>query len=289
MKRILIVGKNSYIGNCIEKWLTQEEVDKYRIEKTSVRNDEWKKIDLSGYDAILYVAALVHIKEKKKFWPDYLRLNAELPYEFAKKAKQSGVAHFIFFSTKAVFRPNTRVVDDNTELVPVSLYGKSKLEGERRIRSIANDIFRVTVIRPPLVYGENCKGNFSKLVKLSKHIRFFPRVYNEQSMIYIWNLCELVKLIIEEPASDSIILPQDEELGGTTDIMVALWEERQEKYHLSSLLAIFVKLMMKLRCSSSLNKMFMNSVYDPKVSCYYDNAYCIYSFREAIRKMRPYN
>ncbi|MBQ3417882.1 MAG: sugar nucleotide-binding protein [Ruminococcus sp.] len=283
MKRVLIVGKNSYIGNCLEDWLTQKHINEYSVDKISVRDDEWKSLDLSKYDVILYLSGMVHIKEKKEMWPEYVRLNAELPFEFARKSKACGVPYFVFFSTKGVYRPNTEFIDKKTVPVPQKLYGNSKLEGEKNILTLANENFKISVLRSPVVYGEGCKGNFPKLVDLSKRIHIFPRIYNKRSMIYIWNLCEFVRRLIEKPLPDPIVFPQDKDVFGVTDLMIALWEERKEKYYLSYLLAFIVRLLLKLNVSKKLNTMFLDTVYENEMSSYYNYEYCVFSFREAIK------
>ena len=285
MKRVLIVGKNSYIGNCLHKWLTQENAGEFLADKISVRDDEWMKVDLNRYDAVLYLSGKVHLKEKKEKWSEYVRLNAELPFEFARKSKECGVPHFVFFSTKGVYQPNTRFIDKNTEPVPQKLYGKSKLMGEKNIIALADESFKVSVIRSPVVYGEGCRGNFPKLLKLSKRVHVFPKLFNKRSMIYIWNLCEFVRLLLEKPVYESILFPQDKEQFSVTDMMIMLWKERKEKYRLSSFLAVIVKLLLKLNASGKLNTMFKETVYDSRMSNYYDNKYCVFSFQEAIKNV----
>src|SRR5690625_175594 len=102
MKRILITGKNSYVGNRLEEWLSQYPKD-YEVHKISVRNDDWKKEDFSIYDSIVHVAGIVHQKENKKNAFLYYKINRDLTYNLAQKAKTDGVPHFIFLSTMSVY------------------------------------------------------------------------------------------------------------------------------------------------------------------------------------------
>ncbi len=66
MKRVLITGKNSYVGNSFEKWVTEHYSSNFQIDKISLRTDEWKNADFSVYDVVLHVAGVAHIKETKK-------------------------------------------------------------------------------------------------------------------------------------------------------------------------------------------------------------------------------
>ena len=98
MESILIVGENSYIGGSIVKWFSERYND-YCFETISVRNDAWKAVNFSKYDTVIHLAGMVHVKERKENWSQYLLLNSTIPYEVAVKAKESGVKHFVFFNS----------------------------------------------------------------------------------------------------------------------------------------------------------------------------------------------
>ena len=46
----------------------------------------------------------------------------------------------------------------------------------------------LSIIRPPMVYGPDCPGNFSRLRRLAGMTPVFPKLHNQRSMIYIENL-----------------------------------------------------------------------------------------------------
>ena len=160
---ILIVGKNSYIGKHIGQYIL-EQSPAAQVSYISVRDDGWKKTDLSCYDGVVFAAAIVHQKDITD--PEiYHRINTLLPFEFAQKAKSEGVKRFLFLSTAGVYGqgktlPQTNVIDANTPLEPVGLYGQSKLEAERMLQQLADEQFLLTVVRPINVYGKNCPGNY---------------------------------------------------------------------------------------------------------------------------------
>ena len=284
MKKILITGTDSYIGNSIKSWLSKFP-NEYQIDEVDMRNDCWKDMSFSGYNVILHIAAIVHINEKDELWPLYQRVNTELPYLVAKKAKEEGVDHFVFFSTKGVYKPNTPFIDRDTVPQPTKLYGKSKLGGEKLLIPLNDDGFRVSILRPAVVYGEGSKGNFPKLQSLARKINFFPKKENKRSMIYIWNLCEYVRLLINDPLDDIILYPQNAEYIGTLDIMCALWKENNKKYHLSRFIAWGVNVLLKLPGMETVKTMFTDTVYDAKISNDFDNRYCVYSFEDSIKNI----
>ena len=84
--KIVITGKNSYIGNHIQKWLLDNSEDDCLVEQVDVENEEWTHYDFSGTDAIIHVAGIVH-KPKLKDELVYTRVNVDLPFKIAIMAK----------------------------------------------------------------------------------------------------------------------------------------------------------------------------------------------------------
>ena len=130
----------------------------------------------------------------------YYRVNRDLAIEVAKKAKAEGVKQFVFMSSIIVYgdsSSNRRVITRETVPTPSNDYGRSKLQAEQGITPLESDSFKVVILRSPMVYGKGSKGNYSKLAKLAKKLSIFPDIDNERSMIHIDNLCEFVRLMID--------------------------------------------------------------------------------------------
>ena len=159
MKRILITAKHSYIGNSFAEWTN----GKYDIDFISCRTDEWKQSSFSVYDAILHVAGIAHIKESKDNIKLYYEVNRDLTIELAAKAKTDGVKQFIFLSSMSVYGIESGTINKDTPTNPKNNYGISKIEAENQIKLLENDHFKITIIRPPMVYGMGCKGNYCLL------------------------------------------------------------------------------------------------------------------------------
>ncbi len=86
MKKILITGANSYIGISFEKWVSQYP-NKYSVDKISLRDDQWREKSFGGYDVLLHLAAIVHVKEHDT--SKYFKVNKDLAVDIAKKSKSS--------------------------------------------------------------------------------------------------------------------------------------------------------------------------------------------------------
>lgn len=222
MKRILISGKDSYIGKSLESWLAKDP-DSYQVETIDVRDESWQQYDFSGYDTVFHVAGIAHIKETKKNASLYYKVNRDLAYAVAKRASEERVAQFIFLSSMSVFGMETGIIDGTTPTNPTSHYGKSKLEAERLIESLKSETFQIAILRPPMVYGKGCKGNYQKLVKLALITPVFPDIDNKRSMIYIDNLCAFIVNVINK-GSSGVFFPQNREYVNTTELVKLIAE-----------------------------------------------------------------
>jgi len=261
MKRILITGKNSYVGNSFAEWVSQYP-DKYEVDKISLRNDDWKKKDFSKYDVVLHVAGIAHRKEKKRDKDLYFRVNRDLAYEVAKKAKKEGVSQFIFLSSMSVYGMETGVITRDTVPQPKSLYGKSKLEAEKLIEHLNDQTFKVAILRPPMVYGKGCKGNYPKLAKLAKITPLFPDIDNKRSMIFVDNLSKFLKVIIDNNQS-GLFFPQNNEYVNTSELVELIAKYNNKKIKLTKL---FNPIINSLKFNSTVKKIFGTLIYEKNIS-----------------------
>ena len=216
MKRILITGTKGYLGTSLKQYLSQW--PEYAVTSLSLREGQWEAFDLRGYDAVYHAAALVHQKKTKDdpaCLGEYRKVNRDLTLRLAEKAKAAGVGQFLFLSTEAVYgltAPYGKeiVIGAHTPTAPVDNYGISKLEAEQGLQELASASFRVAILRPPLIYGKGCTGNFRTLEKMADRLPCFPKIENRRSMLYVENLNALVKLLIDRQ-DNGLFCPQDPE------------------------------------------------------------------------------
>lgn len=218
-KQLLITGENSYIGKSLQEYI-QKQYPGWQAEAVSVRDEKWRELDLTKYQVIVHLAAVVHQKEKPDMRNLYKKINADLPVELAGEAKRCGVRQFIFLSTMAVYGDKVSYIRKNTKPQPATMYGKAKLSAERRLKKIADAAFQIIILRPPMVYGRNCPGNYRRLAALALKLPFFPKVDNRRSMIYIENLCACICREIEkEDRPYKVVCPQNREYVNTTELV----------------------------------------------------------------------
>ncbi|MBU3127155.1 NAD-dependent epimerase/dehydratase family protein [Clostridium tagluense] len=283
MKKILITGANSYIGTSLEKRLLQWP-NEYLVETVDMINETWKEKDLSEYDVVFHVAGIAHVSADPKMEALYYKVNRDLTIETAKKAKDEGVKQFIFMSSIIVYGDSghinhKRVIDKNTVPTPSNFYGNSKLQAEEGIIPLMDDKFKVVVLRPPMIYGKGSKGNYPKLAKMAHKLSLFPDVDNERSMLHIENLCEFIRLVVENNES-GMFFPQNSEYVKTAELVKLIAEAHGKKIRLTKVFNPALKLMGNF--VGIVNKAFGNLVYEKNMSEYREN-YRVGDLRESVR------
>lgn len=256
MKKILITGANSYIGTSFEKWIKQWS-EEYLVDTIDMIDGTWREKSFFGYDVVFHVAGIAHVKETNENAELYYKVNRDLAYEVAKKGKDEGVKQFIFLSSMSVYGMETGVISKDTMPTPKSNYGKSKLQAEELISPLQDSTFNIAVIRPPMIYGKGCKGNYVRLEKFALKSFIFPRIENKRSMIYIDNLCEFVKCVIDDE-SNGLFLPQNDEYVCTSDMVKEIAESHGKKIYMTKL---FNPLLRILKVSI-VNKVFGDLIYE---------------------------
>ena len=279
-KRILITGQGSYVGTNFIEWLSQWP-EEYEVDEVSVRGNDWKKKDFSSYDSVLHVAGIAHVSTDPKMEEQYYKVNRDLTIEVAEYAKSKGVKQFIFMSSIIVYgdsNSDKRVIDRNTVPKPSNFYGNSKLQAEEGLKFLEDEAFKIAVIRPPMIYGKNSKGNYPKLIRVARILPFFPDFDNQRSMLHIDNLSEFLRLIFENKET-GLFFPQNREYVKTSELVKLIAEANGKRVKLTK---IFNFILSPLIDKSILvNKVFGNLTYQKDISVYKIN-YHVRNLRDSI-------
>ena len=290
MKKVLIIGKNSYIAKNFICYSSNKEHSEVEIDGVSASNGEWKEKGFEGYHTVLFLAGKVHQKETEENQKEYDEINYKLAVSVAKKAKNTGVKQFIYMSTVAVYgnggqeRGNV-IIDENTPLVPETAYGISKRKAEivlLQLEEKCNQEMRVCIVRPPMVYGDNCPGNFMRLWKVALKTLVFPLIHNERSMIAIDNLCEfLYQMIMKEKRG--IYHPQDKEYVETSKLVGYMRKQNGKGiFYVKMFNPILRVLVKKVRV---VEKLFGDYKYKKEISEYEGVVYQKYRMKDVVRKI----
>ena len=269
MKRILITGANSYIGTSFEKWVSQWP-EEYHVDTVETRNGQWKELDFSSYDVVFHVAGIAHQDAKADQEELYYKVNRDLTIEVAKKAKSEGVKQFIFMSSMIVYGASskigeTKIITRDTVPEPINFYGNSKLQAEQGILPLQSEGFNVVVIRPPMIYGKDSKGNYPLLAKFAKITPVFPNIENKRSMLHIDNLTEFIRLMVDN-SEKGVFFPQNREYIKTAEMVKIIADVKGKKLRLTKL---FNPILVGLGGNVNvINKVFGSLLYSQDISSY---------------------
>lgn len=299
--KVLVVGAGSYIGESFATYvkdhysenITVDTVDTMPKEKGEA---EWQSTDFSPYDIVYHVAGIAHadvgnVSDETK--EKYYKVNTDLTIDVAKKAKLEGVKEFIFMSSMIVYGDSApygqgKMITKDTVPAPANFYGDSKLQADVAVRELADDKFKVVVLRPPMIYGKGSKGNYPTLAKLAKKLPVFPNVDNQRSMLHIDNLCEFLcqLMLVSNIKQKSVVLvPQNGEYTRTDEMVKEISEVAGGKIVVTALLNPVVKLagLIPGKVRGLVNKAFGNSCFDLSMSDYEGMNYRMYDLKDSIR------
>lgn len=285
MKHILITGINSYLGESFRRYING--FDGYSTVSISMRDGSWREESFADIDVVYHVAGLAHSDngrisaEKARV---YYEINTDLTQELAKKARREGVKQFIFMSSAIVYGDSAPVgekrrIDRRTRPTPANAYGDSKLQAEIELKKLENENFKVVILRPPMIYGPGCKGNYPVMSLLAQKLPIFPLVDNERSMLFVGNLMAFVKLMIDNEERGTFF-PQNGEYSNTSQLVRMIAAAHGKKIKLVRGLTWALKIMSGF--TALVNKAFGSLSYDMEMSEYPKGEYRVYSLQESI-------
>ena len=139
------------------------------------------------------------------------------------------------------------------------------MKAEEGLLPLDCDSFRVVILRPPMVYGPGSRGNYPTLAKLAVKLPVFPKVDNERSMLYIGNLAEFIRLMVEN-RERGIFWPQNREYVNTTHLAQLIAAAHGKKLLTLGGVSWALKLMGKV--TGLVDKAFGSLSYDQSLSTY---------------------
>ena len=215
-KTVLVTGAGGFIGRRLIPELSAagwrvRTAGRDLVGDLSASND-WQPF-LKGAYAVIHLAARVHrMNERKsmsKATTAYDRANREGTINLGKQAAAAGVDRFIFLSSVKVHGEQSDMPLAGASLMaPGDPYAAAKADAEQGLLSIPGGM-RVTILRPPLVYGPYVKGNFLKLIHAVEGGWPLPLggLQNRRSLIFVGNLTNAIRASLITPPG--IYLPSD--------------------------------------------------------------------------------
>ena len=290
-RRVLITGAGSYVGEAFRNYASSH-YPSLTVDTADMLDPASRQSHFSEYDTVFHVAGIAHAdigKADEKTRQNYYAVNRDLAVEAAKAAKASGVRQFVFMSSMIIYGESypykrQRMIDEYTLPCPANFYGDSKWQADKEIRKLGSKDFAVAVLRPPMIYGCGCKGNYPALRRLARALPVFPDADNCRSMLYIDNLCEFLCLLILSGES-GVYFPQNEEYSSTAKLARAIKREAGRELTLSSLLTAAVAIGSHIpgKTGRLVKKAFGNNAYSQTLSVYRGLEYRVCSLEDSIR------
>lgn len=186
---------------------------------------------LRGVDAVIHLAARVHVMKEAAAEPlaEFLKANLHGTANLAMQAAHAGVKRFVYVSSIKVngeaTRSGCKITEDDAP-APQEPYGISKWQAEQALHRIAGETgLEIVIVRPPLAYGANVKGNFAQMLKmLAKRLPLpLASAHNQRSLVYVENLVDgLIACATLPAAAGKTYLISDGEDISTPDLLQRL-------------------------------------------------------------------
>ncbi len=246
MRKILITGATGFIGGALSKALTADDVhlvlQSRKAKGAADRNTtlvpfgieletDWTEA-LEGVDTVIHCAALAHERDaqSKKNISQIREMNIGGTINLAKQAKKLGVSRFIFLSSVAVYgeSPNLAPFTENSVCNPQSEYGRSKLEAERSLMNVVEDSdMSLAIVRMPAVYGPGMKGALVRFMNIVYALPILPfaAMNEERSFLYVGNLMNFLKALIDSNSDKQIFLVCDKPAVSVSQLVSVISNE----------------------------------------------------------------
>lgn len=238
--RILVTGATGFIGQSLVPALAQQghfvraaARDPSRI-ATGPNIEPVAMPDLSATanwsEALKDVRHIVHlagIAHAPGSLPNnvYQQINTEAVAELADQANGRIERLVLMSSVRAqAGLSSPTIITEAGEPKPTEIYGRSKLEAERRLAASGVDF---TVLRPAVVYGPGVKGNIASLATLARTPMPLPfgGLDNRRSLVSIKNLVGAVAHVLQsEETRNETYLVADADPISVASIVAAMRE-----------------------------------------------------------------
>lgn len=260
---ILVTGASGFIGLFLTRYLQDKGHDITIIQRSNV----FEKIESNkNYDCLIHLAGRAHVLRENALdsYQTFKEANVDYTLKIAKLARQLHIKRFIFLSSIGVNGRSTLDQKAFTEIDnphPHNTYAQTKLEAEQALKTLLKgSATELTIIRPPLVYGQNPKANFKALLSLCKYPLPLPlgALHNKRSFVSIDNLCHFIELCCTHAgASNQTFLISDDHDVSITELVSTMRKALNRPTNLLPVPSSALKIIFTLIGKSSLNEQLL--------------------------------
>ena len=193
-KKILILGGGGYVGSHLTNYLLKkaynitvfdtfwfgnnlEKKKNLKVIKGDIR--DIKKLSFKNYNSIIHLANIANDPSVELNPSLSWDVNVFASYEIIKKAIKENVKKFIYASSGSVYGiKKERLVTEELDLKPLSIYNRTKMIAERVFSSFSDKI-KIYSIRPATVCGVSPRMRLDVTVNL---LTFNALKYGEMTL-----------------------------------------------------------------------------------------------------------
>ena len=226
--KVLVTGATGFVGSHLCEKLqadghevyclvrNKKKFEKFNIPGISVEGtlskngpNDWCNKLPPDLDACVHIAGLLHSFDKKEFYQVNTAAVSQLVSDFSKTYPK---LKFVFLSSLSARGP---------ENVPLSDYGKSKLEGENALIKNAPKEWDNLIFRAPIVMGPRDPGILDLFKMVKSRLVLYPGTLgleNTYSFISVYDLVNIIAKVLEDnqikngifyPSKDTVIKYKD--------------------------------------------------------------------------------
>ena len=203
-KNILITGGAGYIGSHIAELLIKKKKKIYIIDNLSTgykrlinKKAKFYKIDIqnskkikkiiikNNIDSVIHLAASLVIGIGEKYPKRYYKNNVIGTQKILNSCKDTGIKNFIFSSTAAIYKDGQYKVNEKSKIKPKSVYGKTKLEAEKLIKTFCkkNNV-NYGILRYFNIAGSSLNGKIGLINKSDHLFKNFSREFFKKKTFF---------------------------------------------------------------------------------------------------------
>lgn len=187
VRNVLVIGGAGYIGSALLPKLLRagyrvRVLDMFLYGKDPISNvahhknlelvkGDFRHVEkvveaMRGMDAVVHLGAIVGDPACNLDERVTVAVNLSATQMIAQVAKASGIRRFIFASTCSVYGACDEILDEKSEVAPISLYGHTKLAAENGLKMMADDNFAPTLLRFATIYGLSGRTRFDLVINV---------------------------------------------------------------------------------------------------------------------------
>ena len=224
---VLITGGAGYVGSVLTRKLVEKNYDVKVVDSLVFGDDgilsliknkkiEFYNIDIrntleldkiiKNIDCVIHLAAIVGEPLCKKIPEAAKQINELATKNLVNICKKNQVKRFVFASTCSNYGSSSQIVDESSNVNPLSLYSECKINSEKFILEKNNEDFQTCILRFATAHGLSPRMRFDLLVQeflrdayVDKRISIFGQDY-WRPLIHVNDMADACMSVLNAPS-----------------------------------------------------------------------------------------